>query len=396
MTTIAEALQAVEAAQPVRVPTPKHPKGWEPGHEWDGTQGTITTPPRAERPTTWDRYIRESGLDPADVEVIEPVQVRGWQNYDGVWLHYFRLTLRKRHGDGMPDLQALLKSARASRAKTKTPPETVESAMVVCWADPQVGKVARRGGTPELIARVAEYQAKIDALAKAWKCDAAYLLDLGDSIEGFESGGGPMAQAVTNDLSLMDQVDVAATLEFELLRTLAQTHSRVVLAGVGSNHCRWRAGKTNLGNPGDDWGIFVLKQIHRRIQDMPEKFGHVSVTWPDTHEETLSLDIAGTIVGLTHGHQAGRADKIPDWWAKQVHGGQPTAHADLLIYGHFHHLNIKPSGMNPHTGKAKWAIGAPTCDNGSDWYRMTSGADSDPNLLVFRVTKNGWDRLTLL
>jgi len=72
----------------------------------------------------------------------------------------------------------------------------------------------------------------------------------------------------------------------------------VVMAGIGSNHCRWRAGKGALGLPGDDWGIFALKQIRKALAMNPDRFGHVSVLWPDKHEETLALDVAGTIIGL--------------------------------------------------------------------------------------------------
>src|SRR5690606_3310602 len=195
---------------------------------------------------------------------------------------------------------------------------------------------------------------------------------------------------------LMDQVDIATTIEFELFKTLGATHPRAVLAGVGSNHCRWRAGKTNLGAPGDDWGLHMLKQVHRRLGDSPEKYAHMSVVWPGRHEEPLALDVAGTIVGLAHGHQVGRPERVPDWWARQVHGGQAVADADILLTGHFHHLRVQPTGRSVTRDRSKWWLQAPTADNGSDWYRYTSGDDSDPGVLVFRVTPDGWDRLTLL
>ena len=304
------------------------------------------------------------------------MNVRGWQTtVDGVptWLTYYRLTVRRIHGADMPDLRQLLAAAKAARTKAKALPEGVESAMVVAWADPQTGKVASRGGTPQLIERVDRYQEGIRAFAKKHKCDAAYMFDLGDAIEGFENTA---AQMGTNDLSIMDQVDVATTLEFELFKTLGETHPAAVLSGIGSNHCRWRKGKDSLGTPGDDWGIHMLKQIHRRMGDNPEKFGHMSVRWPDAQEETIALDVAGLIVGAAHGHQS-PPDGLPLWWAKQVHGGQPIAHADILLTGHYHSLRIQPTGRNPFTDRAKWWLQAPTADNGSDWYRLRAGSDSE-------------------
>jgi hypothetical protein len=44
-------------------------------------------------------------------------------------------------------------------------------------------------------------------------------LNVGDSIEGFESGGNPMR---INDLSLMQQVDLEATFEWETLKLMSR------------------------------------------------------------------------------------------------------------------------------------------------------------------------------
>jgi len=407
---------AIAASNPAPAPTPRnarveHPKGWEPGYVWDGNTGSVTTGPLTERPTTWDAWLIDAGMDPADVEVIEPVNVRGWDGLQAVIdpdtklrvsqvvrMHYYRLNVRRLTSTNTPDLRQLFTSARAARRTGKAAaerPEKVTSATVVLWADPQTGKVASRGGTTQLIERQQGYLEGIHAYSKAHRNDAAYLFDLGDLVEGFENTS---SQAFTNDLSLMDQIDVATTVELEAVKVLAKTHSSVVMAGVGSNHCRWRAGKNALGLPGDDWGIFALKQIRKALAMNPDRFGHVSVVWPDKHEETLAVDVAGTIVGLAHGHQANRPEQVPTWWANQTHGGQAIAHADILLTGHFHSLRIQTSGMNPHTGKSKWWFQAPTQDNGSDWYRYRSGFDSDPGLLIFTVDATGWvrDSLTLL
>src|SRR5690606_30317931 len=65
------------------------------------------------------------------------------------------------------------------------------------------------------------------------------------------------------------------------------------------------------------------------------------------------LDIHGTILAVAHGHQANNPDRIPQWWANQVHGGQPAADADILLTAHFHHLRVQPTGRNPHSGDRK-------------------------------------------
>ena len=408
---------AIAASNPPSQPTPRnaqvvHPKGWEPHtSQFDGTTGFINLGALDERPTTYDAYLIDAGMDPHEVEVIEPVGLRSWDGMKAVIdpvtkqrvsevvrMHYYRLQVRRRSSAIVPDMRQLFLSARAARKTSKAAaerPEKVASATVVLWADPQTGKVASRGGTAQLIERQQGYLEGIEAYSRKHRNDAAYLFDLGDLVEGFENTS---SQAFTNDLSLMDQIDVATTVELEAVKTLARTHGSVVMAGVGSNHCRWRAGKGALGLPGDDWGIFALKQIRKALALNPDRFGHVSVLWPDKHEETLALDVAGTIIGLAHGHQANRPEQVPQWWANQTHGGQAIAHADILLTGHFHSLRIQTSGMNPITGRSKWWFQAPTQDNGSDWYRHRSGSDSDPGLLIFTVNEYGWvrDSLTLL
>jgi hypothetical protein len=61
-----------------------------------------------------------------------------------------------------------------------------------------------------------------------------------------------------------------------------------------------------------------------------------------------------------------------------------------LISGHFHHFRAQ------QLGAGRLWVQAPTLDNGSDWYAMRSGEVSQPGLMVFSVTKDGWDDLRIL
>jgi hypothetical protein len=402
--SLADRLAATEAPEPVHRDRPNHPKGWEPGYEWNGSAGYVTTGPLSDRPKTWDDFIRDAGLDPAEVEVIEPVQVRGWdttvakRDEDGaryseiVRAHYYRLNLRRLAAGDAQDFASLVKLSRATRRKPRTRPERPRRATVVGYADPQTGKVASRGGTPELLERVQASLGLLGDYCDEMKSDVAYLLDAGDAIEGFENVA---AQMHTNDLSLPRQIEVATDILFEFTDLLASKHDAVTVAGVGSNHCRWRKGKEAVGLPGDDWGLHMLRQMQKALA-MNAAYDHVSVVWPGDHDETLALDVCGTIVGLAHGHQVGRPERIPDWWAKQTHGGQNIAHASILVTGHFHSFQTQATGRDPWHNREKRWFQCPTLDNGSDWYRATSGADSDPGLLVFTVDENGWDNLRVL
>lgn len=398
--SIEDLLEATPQSEPPTRKRPEHASGYE----WDGNAGFIQTGPLTERPRTWDAFIRDAGLDPDEVEVLEPVQVRGWDTTvarrdDGgrryselVRAHYYRITIRRRTPGDRQDFASLMKLARASRRKPRTADAKPERAVVVGYADPQTGKVASRGGTKELLDRVQATLGLLEDYVREVKADTAYLLDAGDAIEGFENVA---AQSFTNDLSLPRQVEVASDILFEFTDMLARNHDSVVVAGVGSNHCRWRRGKDALGLPGDDWGVHMLRQMRKALALNPA-YSHVDVVWPGEHEETLALDVCGTIVGLAHGHQVSRPDQIPTWWAGQVHGGQAIAHASILVTGHFHHFRSQPSGRDPwHKREKRW-FQCPTLDNGSDWYRHHSGEDSDTGLLVFTVDEGGWDNLRVL
>jgi hypothetical protein len=360
------------------------PTGWSASANWDGFQGEITSPGSVEAPN-FDELLREHGHDPEQVEVVGDVRTSRWQRYDGEWLTAYRFHIRLR-GESI-DLPALLDAARKTKVSVPKPSEG--AALVVVWSDPQTGKCDSRGGTEQLVARIAEKRAKLADYVKRYKTGSAFFLNPGDPIEGFDNVA---SQQFTNDLSLMDQVDLEATLEWELLTLLSKTHARVVAATVPSNHGAWRSGKSSLGRPSDDWGVFIQKQLAKmaKLAGLPIEFVR-----PEEWSESLALDINGTVVGLAHGHRASSPDGVPKWWAGQVHGGQPLAHADVLVTGHYHHLRLQPSGRNPFTGRSKWWVQAPTLDNGSSWWRNVSGDDSDPGLLVFVIDENGFDLQSL-
>ena len=251
----------------------------------------------------------------------------------------------------------------------------------------QIGKRGSRGGTPELLERIIAKRQMLEAVVKTRKPERIVLAEVGDLFEGFESGGNPM---FTNDLSLSQQMDMAATEVFEFVSLLCQA-APVDVVAVPSNHTAWRNGKQNLGNPQDDLGLFV----HQQVQKVAEAAGlNATWTYPAPYDEGAILDVRGTMLGVIHGNQfAPNGAQL--WWAKQQHGGQPIGAADVLVTGHYHCLSINPTGRNPYSGRSKWHIQCPTIDNGSDWYRMRAGQDSDPGLLVFAIDDEGFNLQSL-
>lgn len=366
-----------EPAQPIR-----SPQDFRPGITFDGSEGTATTPGYTSEPENFDEFLIDAGLDPATVDVIPPVRTSRWQRYDGEWLTAYRFLFRRK-SSGI-DLPLTMAEARKSvRRSPLAKPEP--RAMVVMWSDLQVGKVDYRGGAADMVARVELMRARLVDMVKREKPERIIFADLGDVVENF-SNAAPMNQLQSNDLSIMEQVDLATSFAWETLRELHKYVENITYATIGSNHCQWRIGREQVGKPTDDWGVFIGRQLARLSS---EAGLGIKFTEPQPHDESLALDVFGDqfhILGMVHGHQAKRPDSMPDWWRKQTFGGQAVSAATLLIHGHWHHLRVTELGSTPR-GTSRFIVMAPTMDNGSGWWKRASGEDSVPGLGVLMLER---------
>lgn len=359
------------------------PNGWRPAVEFDTLkgEGVATTAGLIGEPN-FDEFLRSAGYDPEVYEVVgNTVRTSKWQQREGGdWLTSFRFTFRLK--TAQVDLPLLY--AQAKKTKPATPPLTAsEKVLVIVPADYQIGKTDSRGGTPETVARIHESYRAIEKKLKAGKYQHVVILDAGDIIEGI-SNKANLQQLATNDLSVPQQVDLAASLMWDLLK-IATKYAPVTYASVGSNHCQIRVGGQAIGRPAvDDWGRNILQQLARLTKEvgLPVKY---LVAEPE--DESLAFDPFGDgfhVIGLVHGHQSGRPDGIPTWWEKQTFGQQPVAAATVLNSGHFHHLQVRELGASSNGGSRYW-IQASTSDSGSSWYRRTSGSDSATGIVCYEL-----------
>lgn len=389
------------------------PAGFEPGYrdvDENGVPGEITTPAVTTPATTADQYkeivdamgihlpdgyhlvLANANYDPAAWHRDEDKDEDGRQRKTTavtrpVWRYKFRV--EKDTAFTNFDLPALYNeieleaSGNRSAGSLWYSPETTDSVtMVIAWADIQTGKTDSLGGMKELLERLDEKRMKLHQRLEQIRPDHIIIADAGDIIEGQENVTSQMA---TNGLSLMDQVDVAAT-ELQKVIALANRFTEdVEVISVPSNHCQARRGKSLTGTPHDDWGLHINKTLERLNAHVhPE----TKFTRSDDWDETLTLAVRDTTLGLAHGHQANGTNGIIPWWTKQTHAGRLSV--DILLTGHFHYLSIRPSGRNPETGRARYHIQAPTLDNGSAWVANKMGEDGDPGLLTFLIDDDGF------
>jgi len=370
-------------------PAPKinPPSGWNPAVEFDGTEGEAILPPvQDDEKPDFDQFLVDAGFDPELIEIVGEPRTSRWQvarpfPLEPMWLTSYKFRFRKRNA--VVDLPLLYSQAKKTK---KIEPKTSVSgkALVVLWSDLQVGKADHRGGTEEFLQRVEEKKKALIAKCREVKPEKIVFCDVGDTIENFGNAANLM-QLRTNTLSIMQQVDLATTLAWDVLKELCK-FAPVSYLSVGSNHCQWRVSKQRVGNTLDDWGIHIGRTLARLSNEvgLPIKFFE-----PQPNDESLAYDIFGDtkhILGLWHGHQSSRPDQVPTWWRQQAFGKQPVHAATIGVSGHFHHLRVQELGSTP-SGSSRFWIQAATLDNGSNWFRHTAGEDSQPGLVCFAVEK---------
>jgi hypothetical protein len=370
-------------------PAPKvtAPEGWNPSIVFDGEGGEATLPAvEGDNPLDIEGFLRDAGINPDEIDIVGEPRISRWQvarpfPLDPMWMTAVRIRWRRKNAKlDLPLLYALAKKTKAVAPK----PVASGKALVVLWSDLQVGKVDHRGGTEAMFKRIAETQVKLINKVKEIKPERIIFGDVGDVIENF-GNVADLHQLATNSMSLMQQVDVATAMAWETLKELTK-YAPVTYLSVGSNHCQFRVNKQKVGSATDDWGIHIGRTLARLSKEVG-----LDITFhePATHDESLALDIFGDsfhVLGMVHGHQANRPEGIPDWWRKQSFGKQSVTAATVLVSGHFHHLRVQELGST-NRGTSRFWVQAATLDNGSNWWRLNSGEDSQPGLVCFALEK---------
>lgn len=365
-------------------PAPKitAPKDFRPGVIFDGNEGTATTEGLLNLPN-FDDFLLERGYSPDLYEIIGSPRTSQWQQRaGGDWLTSYRFTFRKKVKDlDLPALFSVAAKAKPSVRKVKT----TEKALIICPADFQVGKAGgTRGGTAELIERVTASFDRIEEQVKAGKYEHLYVLEMGDIIEGVMSKAN-MQQNQSNDLSTMQQVDLASSLMFLLIKRLHK-YAPITYGSVASNHCQNRFMGQQVGKVGlDDWGIVIAQQLNRLTTEIGMD---VSYLVPQPDDEGFAFQYGVNTIGAVHGHQASRPEGIKKWWMAAQFGSQWASAVDCLITAHFHHLRVEELGQRQDNLGSKFHVQCPTSDGGSGWFSRNSGIDSTTGILTIELDKH--------
>lgn len=339
----------------------------------------------------WSRIFRIFNKNPDEFEVVdETVRETTWQQSkaldDGtrdvvqLWSYgaRFRRKALKR------DISELIREARRNRPKVRavTPPPA-DAAFVVALGDLQLGKMDGDGveGTVERF--LAATEAAVKRYKRIAKGAPVHLIHLGDCIEGFQSQGG--ANAWRTSMTTTEQVDLYQSLLLDQVKAFARVAPELTVVGIPGNHDE---AHRPLHTYTDSWALQAVSSVQRAL-DFAGGYDHVTTIVPERDELTVTLDVAGTVVGMAHGHQW-RPGQACNWWAKQSHGRQPVGDADLLLSAHLHHLRIE------HTGSDKTWIQVPALESGSQWWKHRTGEWGQPGVVTFVAGGGSWSALEVL
>jgi predicted phosphodiesterase len=362
---------------------------WTPGVSWQGNEGTITTSAMpAEESPDWSSVLRVWGLDPDKFSVVEPVLFNVWGNPDGALNRQWKgKVVQKITAAQEQDISELIKDVLKQKKNTQ-PKVYGEGVFVVVLADWQIAKPdgdGLKGTVQRILESIDSVEKRVKELRRINRpLGRLIVLWTGDSIEGCV--GHYAQQTFGVELDRRDQVKVARRLLRDALMRWSKLFDDVSVVAVAGNHGENRnSGGKSYTSLNDNDDLAIVEQVAEIFQANPEAYGHVRFAIPKDRL-SLTIEAAGWILGITHGHAAkiaggGTEQKLKRWLEGQSLGKQPIGDCDVLVSGHYHHFRIAD------WGGCVW-LQAPALDGGSDWWEQMTGHSSDVGVLTFCMYAN--------
>ena len=361
-----------------------HPEGWSPALEFDGIEGVATLPPSDGVPD-FDDFLKEQGFDPDEFEVIGSPRTSRWQRYDGEWLCAYRFSFRRKTEIEKADIDELVKSARRAKPK-KIEAVKNERAYFIQITDLQAGQadgdgaegmVARALAIPQLV------RDDLTALKKSGKAATSIFIPItGDLVEGVS--GWYETQVFSVSLDRRDQVKLVRRLLMEILVDIGSLGLPVHVAVVPGNHGENRQNGKAYTTLHDNDDVAVVEQIAEALK-LSGNFDNFTWSFPGRERLSLTVEVLGHVVGLTHGHIArggtGVEGKVLGWFKSMAATRDPIGESDLLFTGHYHHARAQQL-----IGSTWWIQGGALCDT-SAWFSQSAGLVSDPVLSKGTITR---------
>ena len=394
------------------------PDGWESSATWDSASrsGSLTTGPmwEAPGPEGWSDLLAKRGMDPDVYEIdgntIQFTSWDGWRRdpvedpdtgkivgygaaYSAVSFSY-RATLRLKPGksDGLnPDWDKLLeetkKASRKAFSKRKRTGRAVT--LVVNLADFQLGN-PDGGGVESQFMSLQQIAPGVRDLVTAIQkrgdhVDELVVAGMGDLVENC-TGFYPNMEFLV-ELNHRDQAKIVRRFLRDFLMDIADLCDRIVVLTVPGNHGEKRKEKGgSYSDVGDNTDVEVFEQVAEILAVNPKAFGHIEFRIPN-HEVAVSYETKGKLIAFTHGHMRSTgttaALKVWNWWKGQTMGRAyaDVAHADILVAGHYHHLNVVEQ-------EGRLMFICPSLTDVGKYFADATGYRTNPGVLCFEVVED--------
>jgi predicted phosphodiesterase len=371
------------------------PTGWEPGikYEADGRR-IITMPagPELGDESTWRQAVESLGTTVPDGYRVRLVEARfdpaAWQRDqqgdDATTRPVWRYRFVVEPAPNQVDVEELLRAARPPKPVSKP---TSKAAFVFLTGDLQLGKPDGDGssGTVERFYRSLDQAiTRFKALRKSGHAGPVALVFAGDCIEGTQSQGGRLVARL--DLTLTEQIRVYRRLALAEIQAFADLSDDVTVLAVPGNHGEaMRVGDIMASRYDDSWDVEGIVQV----ADILDAKGHTGITWmfPSVDELHVTAEIAGTRLGVLHGHQT--RGKLDTWLASKALNREPIGTCDIVLSGHYHSLRIEHLGPVTHMRTG-------SLDGGSTWWQHRGGLASPPAAICFTTESGRWNNLQIV
>lgn len=378
---------------PAKPQETRSPTGWEPGVKYASDGAMTVTLPAMVRLADGDHVpaVESMGVQIPEGWMVRLVEARfdpaAWQRegegtaFTGpVWRYKFLV---------VPEVPPIDVESLFGKAKPQPKSFPVSEVFLVALSDMQIGKVDG-DGTVGTIGRVlTSHQsalARFKDLRKKHVTSEAVVVIAGDCIEGITSQGGNLAAAGRIDLSITEQVRVYRRLVSRIVKDYVDTADRVRVLVVPGNHDEAERRGKQVRSYTDSWALDGAAAVAEGME-LAGYGDRVAWIMPPKDELVVCVDVAGTTVGVAHGHQS-RSGQMGKWLAGQAQNRQPIGTADLVITGHYHHLRIEALAATT------W-IQVPALDGGSTWWRHAGNTEAPPGMVSLIVGGGSWRAMEL-
>ena len=375
----------------------KHPDGFDPGIQFDGKKGTITSTPQNSMNVEWkDQLQKYFGNDYKHYKVIEPAEIRSWDMVVGPnqieTLYYFKAKIvSNKHYMGDDDFKKLLSQIKKTKSIAKPDVKKGKSYLIAC-SDWQIGKKGTSNVVDRWIDGIQKIKQEIKILRKTEPINTLVFAGLGDIVEG--CSGWYAQQEFQTELDHRQQQKVARRMMFYALKELIPLFDETLVCFIGGNHGEFRTGSKSNTSFGDNKDVMLAEELYDIFKSNPIYEDRIKFVIPE-NELSMTLDINGTVCSLIHGHQARSGGtnaqaKAKKWLADQSLSRSGIADSDILLMGHYHFFSAFETSD-------RLIVQAPTLDDGSEWFENTSGDKSNPGILTMIIGgENKWSHIRVI